>query len=148
MSSLLLPRRSSICRYLGPASQPWSSAPPTSSVATSEGRRRLVYTTAGKTVNSELCFQTATELTRRIRAREVSVTEVIQAHLAQIERVNPKVNAIITLTAERALDEARAKDTALARGEARGPLFGLPGSSHDLAAPLRVRTTHGISGQS
>src|SRR5258705_3257942 len=140
MSSLLLPRRSSICRYLGPASPPWSSAPPTSSVATSEGRRRLVYTTAGKTVNSELCFQTATELTRRIRAREVSVTEVIQAHLAQIERVNPKVNAIITLTAERALDEARAKDTALARGEAGGALISLPAAQQRLESTRPIRT--------
>jgi amidase len=102
-----------------------------------------VYTTAGKTVNSELCFQTATELVRRIRTREVSVTEVVQEHLAQIERVNPKVNAIVTLTAERALDEARAKDAALARGEAGGPLFGLPVAHKDLVPTRGIRTTFG-----
>ena len=66
---------------------------------------------------SDLCFMTATELARRIRGREVSVTEVAQAHLAQIDRVNPRVNAIVTLTAERALDDARTKDAALTRGE-------------------------------
>src|SRR3989442_1513836 len=58
---------------------------------------------------SDLCFLTAVELADRIRRRDVSVTEVVRAHLAQIERVNPKVNAIVTLTAERALDDAVAR---------------------------------------
>src|SRR5881296_1248044 len=75
---------------------------------------------------SDLCFLTAVELADRIRRRQVSVTEVVRAHLAQIERVNPRVNAIVTLTAERALDDAAGKDTALARGDAPGPLFGSP----------------------
>src|SRR5256886_5725540 len=92
---------------------------------------------------SDLCFLTAVELAERIRRRDVSVTEVIQAHLAQIERVNPKVNAIVTLTAERALDEARAKDAALARGEAGGPLFGLPVAHKDLVPTRGIRTTFG-----
>jgi amidase len=103
-----------------------------------------VYTDRRKTlVNSDLCFLTATELARRIRAREVSVTEVIQAHLAQIDRVNPRVNAIVTLTAERALAEARAKDDALARGAAPGPLFGLPVAHKDLVPTRGIRTTYG-----
>jgi amidase len=86
---------------------------------------------------------TATELAGRIRARELSVTEVVQAHLAQIERANPAVNAIVTLTAERALEEARARDAALARGEAAGPLLGLPIAHKDLVATRGIRTTHG-----
>jgi amidase len=94
-------------------------------------------------VSTDLCFLTATELARRISAREVSVTEVVQAHLAQIARVNPKVNAIVTLTAERALDDARAKDAALARGEAAGPLFGLPVAHKDLVPTRGIRTTFG-----
>jgi amidase len=103
-----------------------------------------VYTDRRKTlVNSDLCFLTATELARRIRAREVSVTEVVQAHLAQIDRVNPRVNAIVTLTAERALAEARAKDDAVARGAAPGPLFGLPVAHKDLVPTRGIRTTYG-----
>jgi amidase len=94
-------------------------------------------------VTASLCLVTATELAARIRAREVSVTEVVAAHLAQIERVNPKVNAIVTLTAERALDEARARDAALARGEAPGPLFGLPVAHKDLVPTRGIRTTWG-----
>jgi amidase len=103
-----------------------------------------VYTDRRKTlVISDLCFLTATELARRIRARDVSVAEVVQAHLAQIDRVNSKVNAIVTLTADRALAEARAKDDALARGAAPGPLFGLPVAHKDLVPTRGIRTTYG-----
>jgi amidase len=91
----------------------------------------------------DICFLPATELARRIRAREISVTEVVDAHLAQIERVNPRVNALVTLTAERARDEARAKDAALARGEVPGPLFGLPVAHKDLVPTRGIRTTYG-----
>jgi amidase len=94
-------------------------------------------------VSADLCFTTATELARRIRAREVSVTEVMQAHLAQIDRLNPKVNAIVTLLPERALDEARASDAALARGAIPGPLCGLPIAHKDLVATRGIRTTLG-----
>ena len=93
---------------------------------------------------NDLCFLTATELARRIRTRDLSITDVVRAHLEQIERVNPKVNAIVTLTADRALDEARAKDAALARGEiTAGPLFGLPIVHKDLFPTRGIRTTYG-----
>src|SRR5438552_14425263 len=91
----------------------------------------------------DLCCTSATELVRLIRERKVSVTEVVQAHLAQIERVNPRVNAIVTLLPERALADARAKDAVLARGEASGPLFGLPIAHKDLVPTRGVRTTYG-----
>ena len=94
-------------------------------------------------MSRDVCFSTATELAHRIRTREISVTEVVQAHLAQIERVNPKVNAIVTLTAEQALADARAKDAALARGETPGPLFGLPVAHKDLVPTRGIRTTFG-----
>ena len=64
--------------------------------------------------NQEICFLSATELARRIRAKDLSATEVMEAHLEQIERVNPKVNAIVTLLPELALGQARAADEALA----------------------------------
>ena len=94
-------------------------------------------------MSHDLCFLSATELHRRIVARELSVTEVVQAHLAQIDRVNPKVNALVTLTPERALAEARAQDDALARGERPGPLFGLPIAHKDLVPTRGIRTTYG-----
>src|SRR5437868_4873715 len=92
---------------------------------------------------SDLCFLTAVELAERIRRRDVSVTEVMRAHLAQIERVNPKVNAIVTLVAERAIADAEKADEAIARGRPRGPLHGLPVAHKDLVDTAGIRTTRG-----
>src|SRR5215204_115917 len=92
---------------------------------------------------SEICFLTATELVRLVRAKELSAREVMEAHLSQIERVNPEVNAIVTITAEQAMDRARAADDALARGEEVGLLCGLPVAHKDLFPTEGVRTTFG-----
>ncbi len=92
---------------------------------------------------NELCFTSATELARRIRGREVSATEVLRAHVAQIESVDPQVNAMVTRTFEQAETTARALDARLARGEAVGPLAGLPVAHKDLAVTKGIRTTFG-----
>jgi amidase len=86
---------------------------------------------------------TATELARRIRARELSAREVMEAHLVQIERVNPKVNAIVTLLPAQAMEQARMADEALVRGEDLGPLHGLPIAHKDLVPTKGIRTTFG-----
>jgi len=91
----------------------------------------------------EICFSTASELVRRIRERELSCREVMQAHLAQIDRVNPRVNAIVTLLGDRALESAGDMDQALARGEDPGPLCGLPIAHKDLVPTRGIRTTYG-----
>ncbi|UCH27075.1 MAG: hypothetical protein JSV66_05370 [Trueperaceae bacterium] len=93
--------------------------------------------------DSQLCFSPATTLVKRIRDRDVSVEEVVRAHLEQIERLNAQVNAIVTLLPERALEEARAADRALARGEGTGALFGLPVAHKDLVETRGIRTTFG-----
>src|SRR5262245_17499577 len=93
--------------------------------------------------NYDICFLPAVELASRIRARELSAVEVMQVHLAQIERVNPRVNAIVTLLPERALEGARAADAALMRGAEIGPLHGLPIAHKDLFATKGIRTTSG-----
>jgi amidase len=93
--------------------------------------------------HQEICFLTATEMARRIRAKELSATEVMEAHLAQIERINPKVNAIVTFLPGQALEEARAADDAIVRGEDVGPLHGLPIAHKDLVFTKGVRTTLG-----
>ena len=92
---------------------------------------------------SELCFLTARELGRRIRGKEVSCVEVMEAHLAQIDRVNPQVNAIVTYLPERGLEGARAADEAIAKGADIGPLHGLPIAHKDIVPTKGIRTTWG-----
>ncbi len=91
----------------------------------------------------ELCNLTAVDLAGRIRRKQVSAREVMEAHLARIERVNPKVNAIVTLVAERAMDGARKADELQARGGTLGPLHGLPVAHKDLVSTAGIRTTMG-----
>src|SRR5205807_10641905 len=73
-----------------------------------------------------LTFTSAIELARMIRHREVSSLEVIDAHLRRIDEVNPRINAIVQMDAERARAEARGADDAIARGDDVGPLHGVP----------------------
>ncbi len=91
----------------------------------------------------ELCFMPATELAALIRRRDVSVREVMAAHLQQIERVNPKVNAICTLLPEQAIRDAARADENLAKGATPGPLYGLPIAIKDLMDTKGIRTTYG-----
>ncbi|MEQ1946674.1 MAG: amidase [Bryobacteraceae bacterium] len=92
---------------------------------------------------SELCFLSARELSALIRAKQLSAHELVEAHLRQIERVNPAVNAVITLVAEQALEAARKADETQARGAELGPLHGLPVAHKDLFETAAIRTTYG-----
>ncbi len=89
---------------------------------------------------SEICFTPARELARRIRARMISATEVMRAFIAQIERVNPKVNAIVTFLPDEALKAAKALDR---KKDFSGPFSGLPIAIKDVIATKGVRTTWG-----
>jgi len=91
----------------------------------------------------ELCFKSAVELARLLRERAVSAREVLEAHLRQIERVNPKVNAIVTLVADEARAQADRADAALRGGASVGPLHGLPIAIKDLVETKGLRTTFG-----
>ena len=93
--------------------------------------------------DTSLCFLSAVELAQKIRSGEISAVETMEAHLAQIEKVNPQVNAIVTLLPERAMEEARKADEKLAKGEEVGPLHGLPVAHKDLVQTRGVRTTFG-----
>ena len=85
----------------------------------------------------------AAALAWRIRRRDLSAREVLDAHLERIARVNPQVNAIVTLTAESARARAQALDEAAAHGEFAGPLHGLPVAHKDLLETRGIRTTYG-----
>ena len=86
----------------------------------------------------------ATDLAKMIREKKLSACEVMQAHLRQVERVNPKVNAIVTLVDEdQLMAQARAADEMIAKGEPLGPLHGLPVVVKDLTETMGIRTTYG-----
>jgi amidase len=90
-----------------------------------------------------LCEFSALELATKIRQKDVSARDVLTAHLARIERLNPKVNAIITLVAERAMADAARADELTARGGQLGVLHGLPVAHKDLVDTAGIRTTRG-----
>jgi aspartyl-tRNA(Asn)/glutamyl-tRNA(Gln) amidotransferase subunit A len=81
------------------------------------------------------------ELAPRLRRKEVSPVELTRACLERIEKLNPALNAFITVTAESALAEARAAESEISRGEWRGPLHGIPVALKDLIDTAGTRTT-------
>ena len=95
---------------------------------------------------SEIVMMSADALAGAIRARKVSCVEVMTAYLDHIDKLNPKVNAIVALQ-DRAdlLAQARERDTQLARGNAVGPLHGLPHAVKDLAPVRGIRDDHGLA---
>src|SRR6202453_2199896 len=97
----------------------------------------------GQAAASSVCFMSAIEMARLIRTRKLSAREALAAHLKQIERVNPKVNAIVTLVPQMAAADAAKADEMQAHGEKLGPLHGLPVAHKDLMETRGVRTTFG-----
>ena len=95
----------------------------------------------------DLTFQSAKSLARAIREKSVSAREVVEAHLRRIEEVNPVLNAVVQLAAERAESEARELDDALARGELRGPLHGVPITIKDSFDTEGIISTGGTLGR-
>jgi amidase len=94
-------------------------------------------------MTADLIFRSAVDLARLIRTRAVSAREVMTAHLAQIERINPRVNAFCTLVCEQALRDAEQTDRGLNSGNAAGPLCRLPVAIKDTVLTKDIRTTYG-----
>ncbi|HST51177.1 MAG TPA: amidase [Pyrinomonadaceae bacterium] len=95
----------------------------------------------------EIIYSSATELARAIREREVSSEEVVGAHLAHIEKVNPKLNAVVQITSDAARSRAREADDALARGENWGPLHGVPVTIKDAFETEGIVSAGGTKGR-
>jgi aspartyl-tRNA(Asn)/glutamyl-tRNA(Gln) amidotransferase subunit A len=93
-------------------------------------------------MSDAIAYATIRELGARYRARELSPVEVTQALLARIAKLDPLLHAFVTLTADRALADARAAEDALRRGDGR-PLLGIPVAHKDIYLTRGIRTTGG-----
>ena len=92
---------------------------------------------------AELCYWTITELAAKIQAKEISPVEVTRAQFDRIERLDPSLNAYLTVLSEPAMGEARTAEQEIARGHYRGPLHGVPVAVKDLFETQGVKTTAG-----
>ena len=93
----------------------------------------------------ELTSLTIAEAAEGIEKRKFSSVELTEAYLARIERLNPAINAYVTVTAERARADAERADAEIAAGRYRGPLHGVPIGLKDLFDTEGIRTTAGSS---
>ncbi len=92
---------------------------------------------------SELAYSSAVAIAKKIRQREISSREAVDYFLACVEALDKRINSVVTIDAERARTEADAADAALAHGEVRGPLHGVPMTIKDSFQTAGMRTTSG-----
>ncbi|HTU35305.1 MAG TPA: amidase [Candidatus Acidoferrum sp.] len=92
---------------------------------------------------SDLCLLSIVDAAKLLQARKISPLELVDAAIDRIARLNPALNAFITITADRARCEARSAEREIARGRWKGPLHGIPVSLKDNISTRAIRTTAG-----
>ena len=93
--------------------------------------------------DAEIAFASVAQLSRWIETRQLSSVRLTQIYLKRLERFNPKLRCVITLTPELALKQATAADAEIAAGKYRGPLHGIPWGAKDLLDTAGIATTYG-----
>ena len=117
-------------------------------VVAAAGRVSLSDTAeAASDAGGDITTKSASELASAVRSKQLSSRSIVEAYLEQIARVNPKLNAIVQLTADSARTEADEADAALARGEIKGPLHGVPMTIKDTLETTGVICTGGTKGR-
>jgi aspartyl-tRNA(Asn)/glutamyl-tRNA(Gln) amidotransferase subunit A len=94
-------------------------------------------------LGDDVLYAGVAALSEKLRTRELSPVELTASFLARLQRLGPRLGAVVTLTAERALEQARAAEAELARGAWRGPLHGIPYGLKDLVDTSGIATTWG-----
>jgi aspartyl-tRNA(Asn)/glutamyl-tRNA(Gln) amidotransferase subunit A len=97
------------------------------------------------TLEESVFFLTASELGRRIRSKQLSPVLLAEGYLERLERIGPKLGAVVTVTRDLALREAKAAEAEIAAGKWRGPLHGVPYGVKDLLATQGIPTTWGAA---
>ncbi len=93
----------------------------------------------------EAAFWPVTHLARLVETREVSAIELTDMYLSRLERLNPVLNCVVTLTRDRAREQAQRADAEIAAGRYRGPLHGIPWGAKDIISVRGYRTTWGAA---
>jgi Asp-tRNA(Asn)/Glu-tRNA(Gln) amidotransferase A subunit family amidase len=93
----------------------------------------------------DLAFAPVTSLARLIQSRQVSSVELTELYLRRLERYDPALRCVVTMTGDLALEQARQADAEIAAGRYRGPLHGIPWGAKDLLATRGIRTTWGAA---
>lgn len=91
----------------------------------------------------DLAFWPVTSLAPLLKAKKITSTDLTKMYLERLKQFSPKLNCVITLTSDLALDQAKRADTELRRGRYKGPLHGVPWGAKDLLATKGVPTTYG-----
>lgn len=119
---------------------PGEQLPPKSRAAAVRSR---VPVTARPQSLDELAFAPVTQLSELVRTRKVKPSELTEMYLSRLKRFDPQLHCVITLTEDRAREQAKAADAEIARGKYRGPLHGIPWGAKDLLAVKGYPTTWG-----
>ncbi len=101
---------------------------------------------AGESSEERLAFATVRELGELVRLRKISSVDLVKLYLGRLRKYDPRLHFVITLTEQRALDQAAAADREIAAGKYRGPLHGIPWGAKDLLAVKGYPTTWGAAG--
>src|SRR6185503_7381170 len=119
------------------------TAPP--STRTTAGTIAARVAQAAPTDLEQLAFAPVTQLAELLRTRQISSVALTEMYLRRLQRYDPALECVVTLTDELALALAQRADTELAAGRYRGPLHGIPWGAKDLLATRGIRTTWGAT---
>lgn len=139
------PRKIELEPTLSPASQ-WNPALPGLSSPTQSGNSFTRTPDPGLPLpasDEEIAFSPVHQLGRWIQSRQLTSTRLTEIYLGRLERFNPTLRCVITLTREHALAQARQADAEIAAGHYRGPLHGIPWGAKDLLDTAGIPTTWG-----
>jgi Asp-tRNA(Asn)/Glu-tRNA(Gln) amidotransferase A subunit family amidase len=137
------PRKVAIPDTTAPWSR-WDSAlPGTHPGPTKDEFIRTKFDAPLPTTDEAIAFAPLHHLSCWIETRKLTSTRLTNIYLSRIERLNPKINCIITLTRDHALAQAKAADAEIAAGHYRGPLHGIPWGAKDLLDTANIPTTYG-----
>ena len=138
------PRKVALDPALAPASR-WNPAIPGVTVGPSQDRfvRTVGAPRALPSKDEDIAFASVRDLSRWIQSRALTAERLTSIYLDRLERFQPRINAVITLTRDLALMQARKADTEIAAGRYLGPLHGIPWGAKDLVDTAGIPTTYG-----